>query len=360
MVGRRHRAWGVAAVTMTEPTSRRRDGAAPAGLEHLAGEGSDQGSAPSDGHDPASTGPGATPSPEPPGPSPARRRPGPDPQRAPVRFVARTTFLLVLVVALSLTLQVTIISGLQHQAAQTRAFASLRGALANGTAPVAQADADNRLLPLGTPVALIEIPSLDIREVVGEGTTPGVLMAGPGHRRDTPMPGQAGTSVIFGRAGSYGGPFKRLDRLAKGATITVTTGQGVSEYKVIGERRAGDPRPPPPGRAKGRLQLVTATGAPFVPSGVLRIDADLSSETLATPPLGAGSIPKSEQPLGTDQSTAWALVLWLQALILVAVSAVWSWSRWGRHQTWIVFLPLAGLAGLGTSGQLLHLLPNLL
>ncbi len=336
-------------MTIAEETGRRPNDAAGSELDHLGPDGSDLVSLPVVPVEPDAARPS-----RPPG------RPGLDPRTAPVRSVIRTALLLLLVIAVSLALQVTVIGGLQHRAAQTEAFASLRSALANGTAPVAQMNASNQPLPLGTPVALLEIPSLGVREVVGEGTSPGVLKAGPGHRRDTPMPGQAGSSVIFGRAGAYGGPFKGLDRLKKDAKITLTTGQGVSTYTVIGERRAGDPRPPPPGKAKGRLQLVTATGAPFVPSGVLRIDADLTSETFVTPPLGAGSLPKSEQPLGTDQSTAWALVLWLQALILVAVGAVWSWNRWGRHQTWIVLLPLAALAGLGVSGQLLQLLPNLL
>lgn len=263
-------------------------------------------------------------------------------------------------ITISFILQVSVVSGLQHRAAQARMFASFRGALASGTAPVAQTDSSSKLLAVGTPVALLEVPSLDLREVVGEGTSSSVLKAGPGHRRDTPMPGQAGTSVLFGRAWAYGAPFERLSRLKSGAKVTATTGQGVATYTVIGVRRAGDPRLPPPGTAKGRLQLVTATGASFVPSGVLRVDADLTSETFVTPPIGARALPKAEQPLGTDPSTAWALVLWLQALLLMTVGAVWSWTRWGRHQTWIVFLPLAALAGLGAAGQLLNLLPNLL
>lgn len=299
---------------------------------------------------------------DPPGPEPLPAPPPPvaDPRRAPARYVTRTALLLLVAITVSLGLQVSVVSGLQHQATQARAFAILRSDLATGTAPVAQTDSSGRLLPLGTPVALLKVPSLHIREVVGEGTTPGVLMSGPGHRRDTPMPGQAGTSIILGRAAAYGGPFKRLSRAKEGTTITLSTGQGVSTYRVIGVRRAGDAQPPPLGRAKGRLQLVTATGTPFVPSGVLRVDAELTSETLATPPIRASTLPQAERPLGTDQSTAWALVLWLQALLLVAVAAVWSWSRWGRHQTWVVFVPLASLAGLGTAGQLLNLLPNLL
>jgi hypothetical protein len=71
-------------------------------------------------------------------------------------------------------------------------------------------------------------------------------------------------------------------------------------------------------------------------------------------------VPAAEQPLGTDPSTAWALVLWLEALVALSVGAVWSWMRWGHAQSWVVFLPLVLLATLAASGQLLRLLPNLL
>jgi sortase A len=278
---------------------------------------------------------------------------------SPFRHAARATLITLTGLSLAVALQALFVSGLQHRAAQVRAFATLRDRLAHGTAPIGQSDANNHLLPLGTPVALIDVPSVHIHEVVGEGTTSGVLMSGPGHRRDTPLPGQAGTSVIFGRKAAYGGPFRRLNLLRKGAKITITTGQGVSNYRVIDHRRAGDPAPPAPAAGKGRLQLVTADGTSFVPSGVFRVDADLDTPTLDSAP-GRGGLPKPEQPLANDPSTAWALVLWLQALIALCVGAVWAWVRWGRFQTWIVFVPLIALAGLAAVGQLFRLLPNLL
>jgi LPXTG-site transpeptidase (sortase) family protein len=264
--------------------------------------------------------------------------------------------------ALSVAVQLVLVSRFQHRAAQQSAFDSLRKQLAEGTAPVAQTGHTGRLLKLGTPIAIIEVPSIHIHEVVLEGTTSGVLTSGPGHRRDTPFPGQAGTSVFLGRAGAYGGPFGGLHRLRAGAKVTVTTGQGVSTFKVIDVRKAGDLVPPPLGSAKGRLVLVTATGPAFMPTGVLRVDADLTSNTLATPPLvlSSSSLPHSEQPLGIDTSTVWALVLWLEALIVVAVAIVWSWMRWGHQQTWIVFVPLTAVVGFFVADQFMRLVPNLL
>ena len=74
----------------------------------------------------------------------------------------------------------------------------------------------------------------------------------------------------------------------------------------------------------------------------------------------AATLPASEQFMGADTSTLWALVLWLQVLILLSLGAVWAWHRWGHAQAWIVFLPPLLLVGLATSGEVARLLPNLL
>jgi sortase A len=95
----------------------------------------------------------------------------------------------------------------------------------------------------GTPIGLIEAPAIDMRYVVVEGTSSGDLRAGPGHRRDSPLPGQGGVSIIYGRAVVFGAPFERITELRKGDTITVTTGQGTFDYLVDGVRHAGIPVP---------------------------------------------------------------------------------------------------------------------
>jgi len=278
------------------------------------------------------------------------------------RQVARVALFVTAALALCLAAQVAAVSGLQHRASQQGAFDRLRQELADGTAPLGAADRSNRALPGGTPVALIEIPSIHVHEVVGEGTSPGALMTGPGHRRSSPFPGQDGTSVILGRFASYGGPFKRLHRLRTGATIRVTTGQGVSSFRVTGRRRPGDPSPPPLGSGHGRLLLVTASGAPFVPSGVVRVDADLVTPALPRQraPVPAGQVPASEEIMGTDRGALAPLVLWIEALTAVAVGIVVSWNRWGHHQTWIVFVPLTAVVGLLAAEQFTKLVPNLL
>lgn len=284
------------------------------------------------------------------------------PPLTPRLVVVRAALIVLSVLTTFLLLHLVLISDLQGRARQQRAFDRFRGALAEGTAPVGPADADGRELAPRTGVAFLEIPSIGVRQVIGEGTRGADLTGGPGHRRDSPLPGQGGTSVILGRQGTYGGPFSRLDDLKTGAKIKVTTGQGPFEFLVTGLRRGGETVPPPPPRGGGRLLLITASGPRFLPSGVLRVDADLM--TPAAPGVArlvtARGLRPSEQIMGTDPSTLWTLALWLQALTLLAVGIVWSWHRWGRAQTWVVFLPPVALVGLFASGEVARVLPNLM
>ena len=54
---------------------------------------------------------------------------------------------------------------------------------------------------------MLDIPAIGIANmVVVEGTSPENLTLGPGHLRDTPLPGQAGISVVFGRRATFGAP----------------------------------------------------------------------------------------------------------------------------------------------------------
>lgn len=276
------------------------------------------------------------------------------------RRVARSFLLMVLAAALFVALYATVLSSVLHATGEVRAYAHFRNSLARGTIPVSPLDGHGHPLALGTPVALFEIPRLHVRQVVLEGTTAGVLMNGLGHRRDTSLPGQTRTAVIYGRRAAFGGSFSHLGRLRKGDLIKTTTGQGPATYRVLGRRRGGDPAPLPPAAGAGRLQLVTATGPAFVPSGVLRVDAELVGDAAVTPAQSFRGVPRSEMPLATDLGQVWALVLWLEALLVAAVLAVWAWMKWGQAQSWIGLSPVIILLALGAASAATRLLPNLL
>jgi len=306
--------------------------------------------------------------PEPTGPS----GPSGKPTRRPVSLpwqMASTALIILATALLGFILDIGLISSLYHDRAQHTAYADFRKDLAAGTAPLGQTEPKDpehpqkgtKLLSMGTAVAVLRIPEIGLREVVFEGTSGSVLLRGPGHLRSTVLPGQAGVSEIMGRAAAYGGPFGKLSRLNPGDTFSVTTGQGVSNFRVLDVRRAGDPQPAPLTAGRGRLLLATADGAPFLPSGVLRVDADLVSQTLPTPVtvLTARDLSPREQALGTDPAAWIPLVLWGQALVLVAIGLTWARTRWGRWQIWIVAVPTLGFFGLAVADQAARLFPNL-
>lgn len=288
----------------------------------------------------------------------ARARPAP---LVPRLQFARSVLVMVLVITACLVLHLVLVSGVQQWARQDRAFDHLRVELAQGTAPTGPVDADGHALARGRPLAYIEVPALGLRQVVVEGTSSAELFDGPGHRRDTPLPGQAGTSVIMGRRAAFGGPFRRIARLEPGQTLKVTTGQGEFTYRIDGVRRAGDRvRAGRPGVS--RLILATADGPAFVPSGLLEVDASLITPALAAaePAFSAASLPAAEMALAGDPSTVWALALWLQVVLALALGLVWAWHRIGSARSWIFFMPPLALSGLAASGEVARLLPNLL
>lgn len=285
----------------------------------------------------------------------------PLPPLDPRMQLVRAVLVLVLVLSVSVLVELLVLSGVQQRASQQRLFDSFRAQLAAGTAPVGATDADGRVLASGAPMAYLEIPAIGVRQVVVQGTSSGVMLDGPGHRLDSPFPGQAGTSVIMGRRASFGGPFLRLPDLQEGDQIRLTTGQGESDYEVIGVRRDGDPLPAPLKSGEGRLLLMTAAGRPFVPDGVVRVDARLV--TAAQPGrasvVTASTLPPPDQPMASDTSTIWALVFWLQALLAASVAFVWAWHRWSRAKAWIVMTPVLLVIGLFVAQQGAKLLPNM-
>ncbi len=218
------------------------------------------------------------------------------------------------------------------------------------------------LLAPGSPVAFLEIPAIGLSQVVVEGTTSSDLFDGPGHRRDSPLPGQEGTTIIMGRKASFGGPFSQIADLRQGDVIRAVTGQGTWDYAVIGVRREGDPVPEPGAAGDGRMLLMTADGPSFFPEGVLRVDAELTNDAVGAPdrPFTANTLPAAEKTMASDTSTLYALVLWLQALVLIMIGAVWTWQRMGKAKAWVIFLPPTVLVSLFVAGQAARLLPNLL
>jgi len=72
-----------------------------------------------------------------------------------------------------------------------------------------------------TPLGRITIADIGLDVVFAAGVHPPVLERGPGHWPGTAAPGQSGNAVISGHRTTYTHPFRDLDELAPGDTITV-------------------------------------------------------------------------------------------------------------------------------------------
>ena len=280
----------------------------------------------------------------------------------PADLLLRTILAIVAALIFGFLANLTVLGNLQHLVSQQQATDTLRVQLAEGTAPVSEGTVDKVLLADGAPLGIIDIPSIGVHEVFVEGSDSGTTRIGPGHRRDTVLPGQAGISVVMGRAAAYGGPFARVQELAPGQEFTVLTGQGEQTFAVIGVRYAGDPSPAPLKAGESRLILETARGPAFVPGGVARVDAVLTSETQ---PAGIRqttyvTLPAAHKELATDTTTVWALAFALQFFLLVELASIWAFRRVGVQKTWTVFLPVVTVGGLLVADQIVRLLPNLL
>lgn len=275
-------------------------------------------------------------------------------------LLSGTTLTLLGVMFTGFIADVALISPLRYAREQIVSMEQFRTTLANGSAPVGQMNDAGELYPVGTPVAIMNIPALDFTAVVGEGTTSRVLLSGPGHRRDTVLPGQRGASVIYGRQSLYGGPFGRLDQLRAGNTIRVTTGQDTSLYRISGVRK-GDVPPKASSTAPGTLTLVSTTGFPFFPDTVIRVDASLVSTPNPTPlpVIYAASLTPAEKILGSDEGGWLPLLLLLELGIVVIFLAMVGIRYWGRLQTWVVAVPTLLAVGIGVAEQVVVLLPNL-
>lgn len=223
------------------------------------------------------------------------------------------------------------LSGLTEGHAQATLRKTFANQLSQAVAPVGP-------VAPGTPVAALSIPRLGLAEtVVVEGTSAQDLTAGPGHRRDTVLPGQAGVSVIYGRRMTFGAPFAHLERLQVGDIITVVTGQGTAKYRVSS---FGDSTHPAPANSANRLVLATAD-AGIVPHQILTVSADL----ITKPQPSEGVLPvvdSSEINLaGGGSASLLSMLLWSQALLLLALAVPFAATRWSPAATYLCAAPIA-------------------
>jgi sortase A len=84
----------------------------------------------------------------------------------------------------------------------------------------------------GDAIGRLEIPAIDVKDYVVEGTDTANLRKGPGHYPETPLPGERGTAAIAGHRTTYGAPFRDIDKLKRGEVIRIDLPYGRYVYRV--------------------------------------------------------------------------------------------------------------------------------
>ncbi len=191
----------------------------------------------------------------------------------------------------------------------------------------------------GDPVLLIQIPSLDVNQVVVKGAGAAQLRGGPGLVDGGSIPGQRGTAVIVAHRYRYGGPFNKLHSITKGADVVVVqANKYLLHYSVTDiERVPISSRPISP---KGNNLLLVTDGPGLWPSK--QLVATLKPAVAPT----VGRAPNA--PIRLDiGSSAGGLLIALLGIGAVAaglvVGGAWLRRRYASGTALAAILPIAGL-----------------
>jgi sortase A len=143
-------------------------------------------------------------------------------------------------------------------------------------------------VPEGEALGRIQIGELGVDFVFVQGTESETLRKGPGHYDGaTALPGQGGVVGIAGHRTTYEAPFREVDDLDAGDTITLRMPYGLFTYEVTGSRIVpadyGEAFVPPDGAESGE-QLVLSACHPLY-SATERILVE--SKLVSSEPLGS-------------------------------------------------------------------------
>jgi len=276
--------------------------------------------------------------------------------------IVSSALIVVFLVCGWMLLQLLVLGGAAESRSQHLLFSEYRSELAQATAPTGQLDYEGDPVKPGAPVALLTIPSLDTEQVVVNGTAPEDLLAGPGLMRSTVIPGQQGISVVFGRASTYGAPFRSIATLEPGDEIDVQNAEGSVVYRVTDVRRAGDDIPAAPTGTEGRLTLVTAESAGHLaalrPRDVVYVDA--TAEKATGTGVVVAAVPSSELPMGRDTSGLPTLALLLGLLVALVFGVGVARRHFRGVLVWSFATPAALALAWEVTEQVMRLLPNLM
>jgi sortase A len=105
----------------------------------------------------------------------------------------------------------------------------------------------------GAPVARLLIPKIGLDEIVLEGIDDDAMNGGPGHYPGSPLPGDAGNSIISAHRDRH---FRNLGSVAVGDTIVTRSGAKTTTWVVV-KRQVVDKGRPVLFRAKAATLTLT-------------------------------------------------------------------------------------------------------
>ena len=218
--------------------------------------------------------------------------------------------------------------------------------------------AEGKIPPEGSPLAVLEIPSLHLVQAVVQGTDAKDLQKGPGHMPTSSLPGQRGNTVIAGRRATFGAPFGPIGSMKRGEQITVVDGLGKFHYRVTEVVSAQGGKYDVVTQTKAdRLTLVTA-GSGFLPQGRLAVIARLVGKPFAA--LGQTHFHASSAELGLAGDTVSGLlfVLWSIAFLALLSFVAWLLRSWNQPVVILMLsIPILLAVGLFACESLVGALP---
>ena len=210
------------------------------------------------------------------------------------------------------------------------------------TAPIQTAPIPVPGAPITEAVDHLVIPKIGVNSYVVEGVDESDLQHGPGHYRQTVLPGEVGNAAIAGHRTTYGAPFFRLDELAIGDPIQVTGTQNghftylVDRMEVVDPSDVGvlDNTPNvaeltlttcnPRFEASSRLVVVArlSPGTATLPAPTPQQQAQQGrhgqvGRASGAPGLDRGNSLASGNSLGSGNSSAWPSVILFGAISLL-------------------------------------------
>ena len=195
---------------------------------------------------------------------------------------------------------------------------------------------------------LLRIPHIGVEQVVVEGTASGDLLAGPGHRRDTVLPGQVGTSV--GLRPRERPTARRSPDIAELAPRRPDQrGRRPRAARDFARhRRTPRRRPAAPAAPEGAARLTLVSGEGERPPGPVAVARTRSSTSTPRPtrrfdtPAGLPrAVPDPEQAMATEPGAVMPLLtLCLGLLLALTLGVVAARQRWSAALVWVVATPV--------------------